>query len=218
MDIIYITLQNLERRYFKIKVNKNETIGEAKRKYNISGQWKFGSAVLNDDKTFEHYYIEDDDNITYNNTSQGGGFFGVETIDISKNYGTNNIDSSSSAPFYRLIESGLNIQSICKTNNKNCIANEKTIYIPIGFVKNWNLLDHLNQVKCPECKEIVKPLNFGFLNCKYEIEYEKLENDEYNDGKVKGRTDWDEFIIFDQYYSGKAFFKKLIFNITNLFP
>ena len=216
--IIVIKLKDTKERNFEIKININQTIGEIKKKYNMMDfEWLYDGIILENDKTFKYYKIKDGDEIyCIVNVEGGGGIFGIETIDISKNYGTNNMDFSSSAPSYRLIVSGLNIQSICK-NNKICIANEKIIYVQIGFVTNWNLLLHQNEVICPECKRRVKPLNFGFLNCKYEIEYEKLEDDEYNDGKVKGKADSKEFIIFDQYYSGKAIFKKLIFNILHLF-
>ena len=57
-------------------------------------------------------------------------------------------------------------------------------------------------------------MNFGFFNCKYEIEYEKIEDDGYKSGRVNGTSGKREFIVFDQYSSGKASFSQLIFNIT----
>ncbi len=141
----------------------------------------------------------------------GGGFFGIETIDISKNK-TKNIGFSSSGPYYRSVWYGLNIQSKCK--NKSCVAYEDTIYVKIGFVQNWDLLCNRQKIICPECNRKVVPLNFGFFNCKYEIEYEKIEDDGYKSGRVNGASGKREFIVFDQYSSGKASFTQLIFNIT----
>lgn len=141
----------------------------------------------------------------------GGGFFGVETIDVSKNK-TENIGFSNSGKHYRIVIYGLNIQSKCKNNN--CIAYKDTIYVKIGFVKNWNLLNNLTKIVCPECKKRVVPLNFGFFNCKYEIEYEKIDNEDILDGKVNGSSGKNEFRVFKEYSCGKATFSKLIFNIT----
>ena len=147
----------------------------------------------------------------YGGIKGGGGCFGVPTIDVSKNK-TENIGFSKSGKHYRLVRYGLNIQSKCK--NSNCIAYKDTIYVQIGFVKNWNLVYKHDTIVCPECKEKVMPLNFGFFNCKYEIEYEKIENEDYIDGKVNGSSGENEFIVFKEYSCGKATFSKLIFNIT----
>lgn len=144
-------------------------------------------------------------------TGGEGGFFGVSTIDVSKNK-TENIGFSDSGKHYRLVRHGLNIQSKCKNNN--CIAYKDTIYVQIGFVKNWNLLNNLDKIVCPECKKKVVPLNFGFFNCKYEIEYEKMETEDYIDGKVNGNSWENEFRVFQEYSCGKATISKLIFNIT----
>ena len=119
------------------------------------------------------------------------------------------LDSSHS---YRYIIPGLNIKSKC--NNKFCIAFNDIIYIQIGYVKYWNLFDHLNVLVCPICKKNVKPDNFGFFKCNYEIEYEKKDDNEFEEGKVDGSAEDDDFIKFNKNESGKAIFNKLVFNIT----
>ena len=214
MSIEISLVQNRRRKY--IIVNKNDTIIDLKKKYGCNENyiWKLGDRLLEDEKRISDYDIEEDDtidSILMKEIEEGGGVFGVETIDVSKN-NTKNIGFGHSGKHYRLVSYGLNIQSKCK--NKNCLAYEDTIYVIIGFVTNWNLLNNLQTIVCPECKKRVKPLNFGFYNCNYEIEYEKDEDDDYKDGKVNGHSGQNDFIIFDEYSSGKATFTKLIFNIT----
>ena len=144
------------------------------------------------------------------------GCGGITTVDISKN-NTRTISFSSTAPYYREVCGGLNIMSICKNKNNSCDALNDVIYIKIGFVKNWNLCENLEKkVKCPVCDGRVKPLNYGFTNCNYEIEYEKEVDDGYEDGKVNGKAEENEFKIFNESESGTAVFPKLIFNITHL--
>jgi len=141
---------------------------------------------------------------------------GIKTVDISKN-NTRTLSFSSTAPNYREVCDGLNIKSICKNKNNSCDALNDVIYIKIGFVKNWNLCENLEKkVKCPVCGGRVKPLNYGFTNCNYEIEYEKEVDDGYEDGKVNGKAEENEFKLFNESESGTAVFPKLIFNITHL--
>ena len=153
--------------------------------------------------------------VRYKFNVKGGGN-GIRTVDISEN-NTRTISFSSTAPDYREVCDGLNIMSICKNKNNSCDALNDVIYIKIGFVKNWNLCENLEKkVKCPVCDGRVKPLNYGFTNCNYEIEYEKEVDDGYEDGKVNGKAEENEFKIFNESESGTAVFPKLIFNITHL--
>lgn len=197
-----------------IQVNINDKIGKVKEELGVkSAIWKCNGEILKDDRCFSDYEIDEYDAIIANPVMHqgGGGCFGVETIDVSKNK-TKNIGFSNTGKLYRLVNYGLSIQSKCK--NEICIAYQDTIYVNIGFVTNWNLLDNLKKIICPACQKRVVPLNFGFFNCKYEIEYEKIEEDDYKDGKINGFSGKEEYIIFDEYSSGKSTFTKMIFNIT----
>ena len=78
MTGIRIYIQDLKCRSFQITVNGSDTIKEGKIKYkNVSGdvnddpQWKFDGCVLNNQKTFDFYGIEDDDIIYSNNLRLG---------------------------------------------------------------------------------------------------------------------------------------------------
>lgn len=81
MSTIKIYIRNLEGRALEIKVNTNDTIYQGKTTYyhnsdssiSISNlQWKFGSQVLKNDKTFAFYGIEEEDNISSNDRTRGG--------------------------------------------------------------------------------------------------------------------------------------------------
>ena len=74
-----IYIKNLSGRSTPINVNENDTIATGKLKYkqtaatsNSDPQWKIDGQVLNNNKTFKDYNIEEDDNITSNDRSQGG--------------------------------------------------------------------------------------------------------------------------------------------------
>ena len=74
-----IYIKNLSGRSTQITVNGSDKISYGKQIYktasssnNADPQWKFDGIVLHNDKTFNDYGIEEDDNITSNDRSQGG--------------------------------------------------------------------------------------------------------------------------------------------------
>jgi ribosomal protein L37AE/L43A len=160
--------------------------------------------------TFEDIGLKQDNRIFINNQSISGG--GVSTVDVSKNKTKIlGLTHDPNAKFYEYVTRGLNIKSECK--NRSCEAYNNRIYIQIGYVTRWNLLDNLREkVRCPNCKERVKPLNFGFWDCRYEIEYEKETENGYEENTVSGEAGADDFKIFDN-ENDKADFTRLIFNI-----
>ena len=160
--------------------------------------------------TFEDIGIKQDTIISFTIQVPSGG--GVSTVDVSKNKTKIlGLTHDPNAKFYECVIPGLNIKSECK--NRSCEAYNNRIYIQIGYVTRWNLLDNLREkVRCPNCKERVKPLNFGFWDCRYEIEYEKETENGYEENTVSGEAGADDFKIFDN-ENDKADFTRLIFNI-----
>ena len=74
-----IYIKNLSGKSTAIYVNGSDTIAQGKLKYkqasntnNSDPQWKIDGQVLNNNKTFDDYSINEDDNITSNDRSQGG--------------------------------------------------------------------------------------------------------------------------------------------------
>ena len=198
-----------------ICVNPNMTIGDAKKLFfgDIrTTHLKFNAKYLYNDKTFSDYGIKDGDTISNCGVPRGGGGFGLCTIDVEKN-NTRIIEHDRNAPPYRSIDYGLSVQAICEND---CVLKNQIIYTTLGFVTNYNILSHLNDIKCPKCQKTVYPKNFGFFQCKYEIEYDKWENNKKISGSIEGKTE-KEFILFSE-YSGIATFSKLIFDVVEYYP
>ena len=210
MDVTIIILDMCGRKSTLI-LNKNMTIGEAKMLYGRGDpQWKFEGKILKNEKTLLDYDIEDDDIITSNDRSGGGGLggFGLNTIDVSKNNVTT-LELSYDGPFYRRVGYGLNIQAVC---GNDCETKDKEVYCPIGFVDDYDILQNLENIRCPACNNEIYPKNFWFWECKYKIDYTKWENNKKESGTVEGEAG-EKFKIFSE-YSGNANFSKLLFNVT----
>ena len=136
---------------------------------------------------------------------------GLSTVDVSKNI-TKEVEPGNSGPSYRNGCCGLCIRAKCK--NENCNAYNDTVYAQIGYVKNWNLFEHLeDSVLCPSCKEMVSPENYYFWDCYYKIDYIKNENGRMQRGSVRGDAGSDKFKKFDEEGSGQALFVKLVFDV-----
>ena len=196
----------------EVEVDENMTIEEAKK---MTGQavnrWRYEGQVLKDDKTFSDYDIEEGCEITICDRARGGGGFGLNTIDVSKN-NTRIVEFDNNAPYYRTVGYGLSIQAIC---GSDCKAKDKIVYCPIGFVRNYDVLQNCGNgnIKCPACNNIIYPKNFGFLRCKYKIDFTKWEGNKPISNSVEGEAD-EKFKLFSE-YSGNANFTKLIFTVTD---
>ena len=191
------------------EVDKNMTIEKAKKMIGQADNvWTYDGGVLKNDKTFSDYYIEEDDVIISNAQSVGGGF--LDTIDVSKN-NTEIVEFDCNAPDYKTVGNGLSIQAIC---GSDCEAKDKIVYCPIGFVRNYDVLQNIGNgnIKCPACKNLIYPKNFGFLRCKYKIDFTKWEGNKPISNSVEGEAD-EKFKLFSE-YSGNANFTKLIFTVT----
>ena len=200
----------------EVFVSRYDTIRQVKDKARLGYvDLRYQGEMLNDLNYICDYNIEEGSylfSVQKCGSLKGAGMLGLETVDVSKNI-LKNIGFSDTNKAYKIVNYGLSIQSTCK--NKSCIAYNDTIYIQIGFVWNWNVLYNLERVVCPSCYKRAMPSNFGFYNCRYEIEFEKNEGGDFKSGKVTGTSGENEYKIFDQYSSGNASFNKLIFNITS---
>ena len=149
------------------------------------------------------YFIKEKD--------RGGGGYGLNIIDISRN-NTKIIEIDDKAPSYRVVTPGLGVQAFC---GNDCEAKNKIVYCSLGFVRDYDILQHLSEIKCPSCKKVVYPKNFGFIYCKYAVYYEKWENGKKYTGDVSGKAE-KEFILFDEYSSGNANFIRIVFDVCDL--
>jgi len=197
----------------KVKVNISDPFFILLEKLNITDKnakfiFNHKIYILLSIMTFQEIGLLHDSTIyIITNVIAGGG---VRTVDVSKNQ-TKLLEFENTGKKYRYTTRGLNIQSKCK--NKSCEAYKDVIYIKIGYVMGWNLLENLKEkVKCPSCNERVKPLNFGFWDCLYEIEYEKETENGYEENIVRGDSGENEFRIFAN-ENDKVDFTRLVFNI-----
>ena len=110
------------------------------------------------ENTLEDYGITKTVTLLCRSNLIGGGGFGLNTIDVSKN-NTKLIEFDYNAPFYRTVGIGLSIQSICGNERE---AKDKIVYCHIGCVRNYDILNHLSDIKCPACDNEVYPKIWGF--------------------------------------------------------
>ena len=199
-----------------IKVEKSYTISKVKelikKEKKILGEIEliFNGDILYDNDTIETCGISPGSTLNFIGQFLAGG--GIETVDVSKNI-TKEYEPGNSGLSYRKGCNGLCIQSTCK--NRSCKAYNDRIYVPIGYVTNWNLLIHQeDQVVCPCCKEMVKPENYWFLDCYYRIDFIKEIDGRYEKNSIDGYANSDKYKTFDEKQSGKAIFTKLVFNVT----
>ena len=189
-DPIYVLLEKLN-------------ISDKKANFIFKGQ----TYSLASNLTIQEIGLINDTNIFINKPAISGG--GLMTVDVSKNK-TKIVPFGNSGKKYHIVTPVLNIKSRCK--NSSCEAYNNAIYIQIGYLVRWNLLDNLKEkVRCPSCKARVKPLNFGFWLCLYEIEYEKETEKGYDENTVKGEAG-DEYKTFAN-EDDKVEFTRLVFNI-----
>ena len=199
-----------------IKVEKSYTISKVKelikKEKKILGEIEliFNGNILYDNDTIETCGISPGSTLYFIGQFLAGG--GIETVDVSKKI-TKEYELGNSGLSYRKGCNGLCIQSTCK--NRSCKAYNDRIYVPIGYVTNWNLLIHQeDQVVCPCCKEMVKPENYWFLDCYYRIDFIKEIDGRYEKNSIDGYANSDKYKTFDEKQSGKAIFTKLVFNVT----
>ena len=207
-----ITLKDPRGRTETFEVDENMTIGEAKKMTGQANkQWIYDGTTLEDDNTFSDCYIEEGCEIMTITKFEAGGGFGLNTIDVSKN-NTRIVEFDKNAPYYRTVGYGLSIQAIC---GSDCEAKDKIVYCPIGFVRNYDILQNIGNgnIECPACRNPIYPKNFGFLRCKYKIDFTKWERNKPISNSVEGEAD-KEFKLFSE-YSGNANFTKLIFTVTD---
>ena len=140
-----------------ISVYPNMTIRDAKKLFfgDIrKTHLKFNGGYLYNDKTFSDYFSDligrFKGRIRYFTIHlvpepRGGAGFGLCTIDVEKN-NTRIIELDYNAPPHRNIDYGLSVQAICEND---CVLKNQIIYTTLGFVTNYNILSHLNDIKCP---------------------------------------------------------------------
>lgn len=146
-------------------------------------------------------------------------FYEMNLIDIQENQGINKtfefnglenkvlLPFSPTAPNYRRVIPGLNLEGKCAT--AGCSADGKIVYIPIGMsgpgYNNRFSIPRMIYEKaiCPACQKVIPPgsvTNLGFYKCKYKIDG-RLSDEASGDPRVL-KTDTAEDQKFTTFKSG----------------
>ena len=230
MTKIRIFIKILSGRSTPIYVERNETISDGKKKYmtascssNSDPQWKMNGIVLRNDRTFESYDIEDDDNITSNDRSEGGGgedstsFANLSEEFIRRDDVSHN---NPNIPSWRTIAKGINLYGICK--NDKCIANGKQVIMPAKS-KEYNIYNEGFMGICPICKKHFDLDTCSFYKCDYKVEgtyFDKYKDDwvDLPDEIRKTSGGKDFYYDFNKVVDkkeGKDKYKKLILKVID---
>jgi len=144
---------------------------------------------LFNNKKYYNSYLEKDDAISYSFNfiplgqymgAGGDSYGGLMFIDPS-NSNIKQLSLSKEAPKWRVISEGLNIFGICE--NPKCKANKKQVifralkgnrHLPEkGMI--FDMLENVENIKCPICNEIIEPETCGFFECEYQFIGKKIE-------------------------------------------
>ena len=103
-----------------------------------------------------------------------GGSMPIKFTDLSKNI-HEEIYFSKTAPNYRIVYKGINIEGICKS--KKCEAFNKKVFVPLKNKEKFDLIEERDNLECPICENLIVPKTVLFYLCEYKIRGKKIEND-----------------------------------------
>jgi len=129
------------------------------------------------------------------------------------------ISLSKKAPKWRTISEGLNIFGICE--NSKCEAYKKEVIFralkSVGSLPEngmiFNMIENVDNIRCPICNKIIEPDTCGFFKCEYQFIGKKIEDGEvvnydsktketqvnkmdYFEPKGKKKVKWTELKIY----------------------
>jgi len=198
---------------YKIKLNDKlktvkDLINEIFKETDISKENKLelylNETKLNFNRELSDYGIKDKSIIKYKKSPKIiGGSSGSTNLDISFLDPNENLENDNkkifnfvkTAPDYRKVKYGLNVEGICK--NEKCIAYNKKVIINLKY-GNFNLRYDIDKIYCPMCKNLVEYNSIGFSSCKYRFDGIKREKE----GKD---CNYSNLSKDDYYYVGKRF-------------
>ncbi len=196
-----IFVKVLSGKFITLDVDMADTIADVKDKISFLEEIPpdqlrlfFRGEVLEDHKRLRDYKIEKESTLHLVLRLRGGGM-PFNTFEKPKQ-----AELSDTAPDWRLITSGINLEGTCE--NKECKAYGCLVWIRIGF-KTITLNEAppayseddppaYPQFACPMCRDGVEVKNVGFFNCAWTID----GVDKTNATKKNGETTLDEITTF----------------------
>ena len=114
------------------------------------------------------------------------------------------------------IKKGLNIEGVC--NNSNCEAYNCKVDCKIGL-GDFNLLNNIDEIKCPNCSSIIDPGTCSFCECQYQIEGKFRKSDETKKIEIVN-TEWKRvekgYAYYNPIESGIVRWFKLVIHTKDL--
>ncbi|KAH7817395.1 putative polyubiquitin [Monocercomonoides exilis] len=143
----------------KRKVTAVEGVDVSKMRLVSAGRW------LKDCHVLEDFGIGPESTVHLLPTSRGGmSGPALSFVDVTKTDALVESSFSSTAPPWRVVESGISVEGICE--NEGCPAFKKQV-ICRWRMKTFDL--HGSKPFCPCCLEQIVPLKPGFYDCRWRI-------------------------------------------------
>ena len=124
-------------------------------------------------RTLSYYHIQKESTLHVAFRIYGGGFAPLSFVDMEKPI---EIKFSDTAPAWRKVIKGLNLEGRCKT--VDCVAQDKLVWVKKGFgVFDMNKEAH--NAPCPMCKKETSEVeNLSFYACKYSVDGKYKDKEE----------------------------------------
>ncbi|KAH7823677.1 putative Ubiquitin family protein [Monocercomonoides exilis] len=171
-EMIFIFIKKLSGKTLRIDVNSEMTIEELKERIyeydnTFSSKYRmiFAGKQLENGRTLKDYGIYREAIINLVLRLRGGGSCPSHAfVDVTKTDALVERSFSNTAPPWRIVGSGINIEGICE--NEGCPAFKKQVICRWGM-KTFDLYG--SKPFCPCCLKQIVPLKPGFYDCRWRI-------------------------------------------------